>query len=299
MITNDFLLQQKAGSHGHAWRAAEEMLTVQELSSPEEATIRKLEQEIQILRTRVPKLSFGFLEGDEIVHHVIRTSGTVPELRVTNAAIELAVSEKRLKFEQIVADAPERTLQFDVKKYIDHYNEYLDEQQKYLTRKRAKTQDWRVEFAFHLSNNGNTVAQDVDICIAFPSEAFAVARADEGGEDFGFGDLQEPLEPIAEWKRKYDYLHGIVPNFSQIVYPSSVIREPEPRGPLYGDSDRSIVRYKHPKIWPKTPWLLNPIVVYVPSSIRGGFPIDVTVNADELPEPNRSTLNVQLIHESE
>lgn len=272
------------------------MIEPRELLSPEEADRKKLEQELQSYRNRGPKLRFSFYECDTDAQVATRERKTGKQTWPDDQILAYRLTQKRQEYDRIIAAAPTyRARESDVAEYRRACNEYLRQLRLFDIKERARRFGRRYEFAFTVDNVGTAPAVDLAIRLVFPSGSFLVGTEDEMDSYDGFYDMEPPHEPVAEWLRKqtpYNFLAGVrLPYIPPLGPPA---REPQPRGPLYDDEDRSRVTYTHPKLRHNDAWLLPSLAVYIPPSDGGGFSIGYELRADDLPGTMSSELNVEL-----
>ncbi len=108
-------------------------------------------------------------------------------------------------------------------------------------------------------------------------------------------DLRVRKKPVPEWLKPHDRFSPVLPSMRHMTDIARPAREPVPEGPIYDRADRSRVVYKHPKMRPQSDWSMEPIVVYLPPGVEGGFEIRYSIRADGLPGPEEGRLNVALM----
>lgn len=291
LVTDDFDLQIKAPGWGVVVREANSILDARALESRDAETIRRQRQELEQLKGRTPRLEFGLDEGGNAVADTAVELDPPPQRWLSDAQIAKIVASKRRELGKTVAAAPASVRREAIDDFRDEYEEYLTGLEEYAVKERARRWGRRCKLAFVLRNTGPVAATDVEIVLAFPPESFVVGLSDEESS-VGFRDLRAPKEPEAEWLKPASSLR-----YAGIPLPRlpglNPVRHPEPRGPLYDEDDRTRATYEHPKLRQAQSWQLERLAVYLPPSVRGGFNIGYTLQADHLSAPVAKELQVR------
>ncbi len=296
LISNDFPAQRKARTQQIAFWDPEGSIDRVELPSPEAARIKELEQKVQTLESRTPKVNFAFWEHGNATRVVTRPRGVIRPGSTSDADIERHLAQQRRSFEEQATNAGGRASEKDIREFRQEYDRYLKELKALADKSRARDYGWRYQFAFVLQNTGSAPLVDAEIALTFPSGSFVVGVSDEHDDWHGLGDLTPPEESVPGWCKPYNPLRtttGIA-----AIHPTNFARQPEPRGPLY-DDDRHRVYYEHPKLRHRETWYMEAVVAYLPPEIKGGFNIAYTLHADNLPRPTTDQLNVRLTQDGQ
>lgn len=297
LLTNDFLAERKATSHGILSWEPEGKIAPVEQTSPLEKENRQLRQRLQAADNRWPKVVLGFWEAGALAQIVTRPMVEPKPRNNIDGQIELHLTKLRAEFNHRIDSMDSRIADSRVKNYRHDYERYLQKLRAYFYKSRAHQHGHRFRFDFVFANDGSTSIVEVSIQLGFPPGSFIVAIDDEQDDHYGFGDLEEPSEPVAPFPPLPYHLSFDLGSTSALPLAnllSRPAREPEPRGPLYDELDRGYVAYETPKLRHKEKWIMEPIVAYVLVERPGGFSIGYTIRADNLPEPIEKQLNVVL-----
>jgi len=287
LVSNDFLLQRKAQRHSMEVIDPADHIGRVERPAPD----KRLQKQLEALRSRYTDLGFGFWENEEPCG-LIERSGEAPRAGAAPSDSYIAdeIAGRRKRLERMLSECPRRDAS-ELGRFRWEYEDYLRNLDAALRMKRSRSFGPQCELTFVLENVGSAPALDVEVLVQFPEESFVVAESEQFSDYVG--TVIVPSEPRPPWRPTS--LFKTVPRWS-LVDPALLPRREslEPEGPLYEDWDRSIVRFRHPKLRHQETWILPSLIVYLPPQVTRGFQVLYCVHADNLAKPIRGHVNVVL-----
>ena len=300
-VADDLLARRKAKRRGIEVLKPDGLIERKELASPQEAEIKELRGKLQAYENRAPKVNLAFYENGNTSSHVVRAFGEGRTAELTAAKIDLSLEQEKQKLDEIAASAPKDAERSWVRDYISECKDYLRDLKIEMEKLLMKSYGEPARLALIFQNTGSAPIEEVDIDLYFPAGSFVIGECDIDDETVGLGEVSfPPMAPTAEWRRKRSYLDPAlrVPNFSNNREAINVAREPTPEGPLYDETDRSLVSYYHPKLRHKDNWMMEPVIVYLPPDRQGGFEVRYVIRSQSLLTPIEDKLTVKRLPQS-
>ncbi len=293
IMTDDILLQRKAISHRIQFIDPEGRIAPIERLSDERAEVRRLEKQVQELKSRTAKPQIWFWEQGATTNTITRIVSTVSARSSSDAEIVQQVEQKQRKLEQLAASAPRSATQTEISKFVKAYEGYIQRLEQMLILKRTKDFGLSVQLQFVLQNTGTAPATDLELSLRFPKDSLVVGATDRLELEY-WDEVVIPNEPVPDWikaKNPFDYAALTVPYVAHSTEPPG---QPRPKGPLYEQEDRSIVWFTTPKLRHKEDWHLKSVIAFLPPETRGGIAIWYSIHADDLLDKIEGQLNVVL-----
>lgn len=258
------------------------------------AALERVKRELDAWKNRTPKLEVGFWEQGKCEPFVTRQFQLRSDTGPSDEEMEARIADDTEEIQRMCEAGEGRVSDAELTEFRRKAYEYLQQIALLLPAKRSREFGLRTEFQFVLVNEGSAPATDVILDLTFPDGSFVVGISHVN--DALYGEVLLPDCPIAKWMiaRNSYYPFG---THLPLALPPQPYRPPPtgPRGPLYDlDGDRSSVQYRDGKMNQGYSWYMNPVIAYLPPSIKGGFSIGWTLRADELPKVITGTLNVKL-----
>jgi PIN domain-containing protein len=170
-----------------------------ELKSSIEAKLHATQKELNELKNRLPKLEFGFYNGQEL-NSVITCSSTSSSLHtevltkaLTDDYTPQQVAHQRTQFDHIVSISKGRASDDQIKQFTKEYDEYLEEFEPALKRKLMSDHGQKCYLAFVIKNTGTAPVTDFRLDLHFPPGTLVIDADDEKKE------LKIPKEPKPSW----------------------------------------------------------------------------------------------------
>lgn len=294
LVTADSGLMSKAWRHNIPL-VDEEQIEEVAWTSTKAVELDRVRRELDAWKNRAPKLEVGFWEQGERVSFVTRQLSSRPSSGLTDEEIETHIADETQAIQRIYEAGQGRVSDGELEEFRWKAEEYLRQLSVSLPAQRSREFGPRAEFRFVLINEGSAPATDVILDLKFPDGSFIFGVSDINNQLYN--DVILPGRPEASWmivQNPY-YPFGARLHLSLGLPPKPYHPPPTgPRGPLYDvDGDRSGVQYRDRKMNQGNSWYMEPVIAYLPPSIRGGFPITWTLRADELPKVATGTLNVK------
>ncbi len=311
-LTNDHSSRMKARDlHIHPIKPDSQVLVQLELKSSQEAEIRALKKELNEYKNRLPKLEFGFYNGQELTKDIAYPfpaydvqHATILSVALTDDYTPQQVVHQRTQFDQILRNSKGRASDFQIKEFVKEYEEYLEKFEPALKRKLMSEYGQKCYLAFAIKNIGTAPATDFRLALHFPPGTLVIDANDAEQE------IEIPVEPKPSWMADPPSLFGLG-NFGlgNLYLRRSLALPTDPAwhllraqnkaqathwGPICNETnDSHIVSYRAKKLQHEDIWRMRPIVAYLIPNNTQGFSIDYYISTDESPKKIPGELNVR------
>lgn len=189
-LTNDYAAVLQADDRGIPTLMPDgEILAPIPLKSTIEAKLEATHKELNEYKNRMPKLEFGFNDGQENTNIIVYPSS------VYNAAyaevltqafdenfVPKQIIEQRAQFEKILKAAEGHASDYDVKEFTENYKEYLEKLEAAYKQELMSKYGRRCKLTFIIKNIGTAPITDLAIELAFPTGTLVINADDEGRE---------------------------------------------------------------------------------------------------------------------
>lgn len=289
LLSDDFLLQRRAPIHGIQVMEPRESIKEVERPSIATAKIRELERELQEYKNQLADLHLGFWENGNVTNVLTRVIRRNAESGPSDEEIHQQIAERKSKLDLIIARGREKGVgEMEIERFSEKCSQHVG----YFSRALLERRSWQFgpscRIQFILLNNGSAPAMYVSVWCYFPAGSFVVGT----DSSHVYDEALVPNEPEPEWA-KPDRL--VVISSKWAIPPVGSAPEPlVPEGPLYDFRHRGIVQYTHPKFRQKDQWVMKPVKVYLPPTVKDGFQVEYHLEADNLPDPIKGQLNIVL-----
>jgi rRNA-processing protein FCF1 len=306
LITRDFPLRRKALQLKIPVVNPEGKIDPLADFSTEAVERRRLERELQELKNRLPKLTFGFFEDAtrKIVPYTTAPLSKVQNIEVLTQAFDsqfvpVQVIERKQRLERILKEAIHQTSEESIREFREKYERYLELFEAACRRDYLQKYGHRCRLDLILHNEGNATATSVEIVLQFPAGSVVIRAQDEEEA------LEFPKEPQPSWleERAHSPWSGIYglsgPAFALPVkrdYAAeatyALMRSQQKwKGPFCNDtSDTHIVTYRAEELLHEKTWELPPLIACI---WPGGSSIDYMIRARELPRKIEEKLHIR------
>jgi hypothetical protein len=265
---------------------------------------RRKDRELQELKNRLPKLTFGFFEAatGNIVQHIAAPQSRTQDIGVLTQAfnpqfVPVQVIERRQRLDDILKNATYHTSEENIRKYREKYEKYLEYFEAACRRDYLQKYGHPCRLALTLHNGGNTAATSVEVVLQFPVGS-VVLRAEDEKES-----LEIPEEPRPQWlmpARSSSYGISLMPPSALIQrdYAAeatyALLRAQQKwKGPFCNDTgDTHIVLYGAAELLHEKKWEMPLIIAYIWPT---GSSIDYWIHAKELPRRLEGRLHIKWI----
>lgn len=297
LISNDGPLRRRARHFGI--QAVDPDGKVQPLpltATAAELEVAKLKEVIREQQLRAPSLTFGFF-GQTDIETTLELP--IPALRPgapTDQQIADELAQEWTRHEKILSCAPEGASLDAIQEYSSAAHVYMQQLEAAKRLQRSLEFGPRCDIIFALKNSGGASAQDVQLVIEFPADAFVVGSKDKDSDLWG--EVILPNQPVAYWMRQpnpfpIDY------GFLAAAVPQPPYRPPQRAGPLYDrDFGRHRIWFKDPKMVQDHVWQMPLVFAYLPPEIasKQGYEITYQLRADHLPTVEQGRLHIVWKH---
>lgn len=308
LITRDFPLHRKALQLKISVVNPEGKINPLADFSTEAVERRRLERELQELKNRLPKLTFGFFEN---ATRKIGSYTTAPRPQVQNNEVlaqafnsqfvPVQVIERRQHLDRLLKTAIHQTSEENRREFREEYEQYLERFEIACRRDYLQKYGHRCHFDLVLHNEGNATATSVEIVLQFPAGSVVIqAQDEEEAPEF-------PKEPEPSWIEKTpSHWSSIYASFETSTFPVSAMfkrdyaaaatyalmrSQQKWKGPFCNDTgDTHIVTYRAEELLHETTWDLPPIIAYI---WPGGSFIDYQIYTKELPRKIEGKLHIK------
>lgn len=308
LVTRDFPLRRKALQLKIPVVDPEGKISPLEDFSTEASERRRMERELQELKNRLLKLTFGFFEDatGKIVQYLTASRSKVQNIEVLTRAfnsqfVPVQVMERRQQLDRILKDAIHQTSEETIREFREKYERYLEMFEAACRRDNLQKYGHRCRLELALRNEGNATATSVEIVLQFPVGSVVIRAQDEEES------LEVPKEPEPSWiERVYSPWSGIYSGFSVANIPASAIirrdyaaeatyalmkSQQKWKGPFCDDTgDTHIVTYRAEELLHEKTWAMPPIIAYIWPT---GSSIDYQIHAKELPRKIEGQLHIR------
>src|SRR3989440_1500137 len=284
LVTRDFPLRRKALQLKIPVVNPEGKIDPLADFSTEALERRRLERELQELKNRLPKLTFGFFEDAtrKIVPYTTAPRPKVQNIEVLTQAFDsqfvpAQVIERRQRLDRILKDAIHQTSEETIREFREKYERYLERFEAACRRDYLQKYGHRCRLDLALHNEGNTTATSVEIVLQFPAGSVVIRAQDEEEA------LEFPKEPEPPWIEKApsprSSISGIYAAFETPNFPVNAIikrdyaaeatyalmrSQQKWKGPFCNDiDDTHIVTYRAEELLHEKTWEMPPIIAYI------------------------------------
>jgi predicted ribonuclease YlaK len=181
LITRDFLLRRKALQLKIPVVNPEGKIDLLADFSTEAVERRRLERELQELKNRLPKLTFGFFEDTtrKIVSYTTAPRSRVQNIEVLTQAFDsqfvpVQVIERKQRLDRILKDAIHQTSEETIREFREKYERYLKLFEAACRRDYLQKYGHRCRLDLTLHNEGNAAATSVEIVLQFPAGSVVI-----------------------------------------------------------------------------------------------------------------------------
>ncbi len=311
LVTRDFPLRRKALQLKIPVVNPEGKIESLADFSTEASERRKLERELQELKNRLPKLTFGFFEDGtrKIVPYTTSPRSKGHNTEVLTQAFDsqfvpVQVIERRQRLECILKNAIRQTSEENIREFREKYEGYLKLFEAACRRDYLQKYGHRCRLDLVLCNEGNATATSVEIVLQFPAGSVVIRPQDEEEA------LEFPKEPQPKWLAHPPSSQSGILGLSaaHFDFPASafikrdyaaeatyeLVRSQQKwKGPIYKDTgDTHIVTYRAEELLHEKMWIMPPIVAYV---WPDGSSIKYRIYARELPRKIEEKLHIRWI----
>ena len=305
LVTRDFPLRRKALQLKIPVVNPEGKIDPLADFSTEALERRKLERELQELKNRQPKLTFGFFEDAtrKVVPYTTALRSKAQNIDVFTQAFDsqfvpVQVIERKQRLEGILKDAIHQTSEENIREFREKYERYLELFEAACRRDYLQKHGHRCRLDLVLQNEGNATATSVEIVLQFPAGSVVIRPKDEEET------LEIPKEPQPKWLESYrSGIYGTPAIPPSALMPSNFYtteaiyalrREQQKwKGPFCNDvGDTHIVTYRAEELLHEKTWEMPPIIAYFWPD--GSF-IDYRIHAKELPRKIEEKLHIRWI----
>jgi hypothetical protein len=308
LVTNDFPVRRKALRWNIPVVDPDGKIAPVGDLSPEAAEQRKRDRELQELKNRLPKLTFGFSENTSrnIVPYIIAPRSREQNSEVLTQAfnaefVPVQVIERRQHLDQLLKEAIHQTSEENIREFREKYDRYLERFEAACRRDYLQKygQCCRLDLVLH--NAGNATATSVEIDLQFPAGSVVIRAQDEEET------LEFPKEPQPSWleERTHSSWFGLsgIPSSAlagtafalpRNYFAEALIRSQQKRkGPFCNDTgDTHIVAYQAEELLHEKTWELPPIIAYI---WPGRSSIDFQIHTRELPRKIEGKLDIRWV----
>ncbi|GHO89178.1 PIN domain-containing protein [Dictyobacter formicarum] len=304
LITRDFPLRRKALQLKIPVVNPEGKIDLLTDFSTEAIERRKLERELQELKNRLPKLTFGFFETktEKIVSYITAPRSKVQNDKVLAQAFDsqfvpMQVIDRKQKLDHLLREAIHQTSEENQREFREKYEKYLERFEAACRRHYLQKHGHRCRLDLVLHNEGNATATSVEIVLQFPAGS-VVIRAQDEKEELEFPKEPEPPwidKPRSPWSSVYIPSGALVskPDYAAQATYAQIRAQQKRKGPFCNDTgDTHIVTYRAEELLHETTWELPSIIAYVwPNSSS----IDYQIYTKELPHRIEDKLHIRWI----
>src|SRR5260370_19398538 len=290
------------------------VLAPKALKSTVEAKLEATRKELNEYKNRVPKLEFGFDDGQKTTETIMRPSSgynaqyaEVLMHALNEEYIPKQIIEQRAEFEEILKAAKGHASDYDVTEFSEDYEEYLKKLEAARKRELMSKYGQRCKLTFLIQNGGSAPITDLAIDLAFPAGTLVIDAYDERKE------IMVPKEPKASWMpgpaRAFGMKGlgpGIAPTVAAFALPLDptwdLLREVRRSQATYQEplcnqtTESHIVTYLAKKLRHEGSWIMPPVVAYLIPKNSQGFSINYEIFSDQGLKKISGTLSVQWEH---
>ena len=291
LVTNDGGPRLKAVKRGiHAVDPEDYIKRVP--ATEEDASRKKLEQEIQRLTNLIPKLELGFSSEESATNIAVQfrnrpLADRLPIDRLSKASIEVEIEAEKRRRDVAISNARGMGIS---KEHLDEYNErfdyYLSYLKRVLTYGQSRYYGPSCELSFALRNVGTATANHVEIQLQFPPYSFVY---ESSHSDIFWSRLDKPARPQPPVPLSARGPFDFITTAARV--PSTAPERTQ--GWFYYSDDRHAMLYKLAKLHAGQVVTLPDLMTYLHPDITPGFGIKYAVFCEGLREPHKGTLNVR------
>ena len=309
LVTRDFPLRRKALQLKIPVVNPEGKIDPLADFSTEALERRRLERELQELKNRLPKLTFGFFEDATrtIVPYTTAPRSKVQNIEVLTQAFDsqfvpVQVIERKQRLDRILKDAIHQTSEENIREFREKYERFLELFEAACRRDYLQKHGHRCRLDLVLHNEGNATATSVEIVLQFPAGSVVIRPQDEEEA------LEIPKEPQPKWleraRSSWSGISGL--SGAHFDFPASALikrdyaaeatyqlmrSQQKWKGPFCNDTgDTHIVTYRAEELLHEKTWEMPPIIAYV---WPDGSSIDYRIHARELPRKIEEKLHIR------
>ena len=277
--------------------------------STEASERRRLERELQELKNRIPKLTFGFFDATTrtIVPYITAPRSKTQNIEVLTQAFDeqfapVQVIERKQQLDRILKDAVRQTSEENIREFREKYERYLELFETACRRDYLQKYGNRCRLDLVLHNGGNATATSVEVVLQFPAGSVVIRPQDEEEA------LEFPKEPQPKWltppPSSQSGIFGL--SSAHFDFPVSAIikrdyaaeatyqlmrSQQKWKGPFCNDTnDTHIVTYQAEELLHEKTWEMPPIIAYIwPDSSS----IEYQICAREIPKKIEGKLHIK------
>lgn len=316
LLSDDSGPRFKAPSHNIIAKAPpDELIHHLEPPTPEEVTIKELNEKLAVFTNRMPKLRLGFWENGEVVDEITRPINKAWRWQTLEEYVQEEMDEKREVLKRVLSQADDKVRKDEVQKFTVEYEKYLKSLESALKMKFIKVSCPYSKLELTVLNDGTATASGVDVQFIFP-EGSSIVTIDDLDTDITIED-DMPKEPtIPEWARPpmpellknipYSSLTSItnavnaLNSFNSIGYslnlPVNFLSPKAARNSYFFEIfpfHRNILEQRAEQIGHHRRMVMKPMIVYLPANTQTGFSINYSVLMEEVPSPISGELKLR------
>jgi len=309
LVTRDFPLRRKALQLKIPIVDPEGKIDSLADFSTEASERRRLERELQELKNRLPKLTFGFSEDatGKIVPYISAPRSKAQNIEVLIQAFDsqfvpVEVIERRQLLEVILREAISQTSEENIREFREKYERYLKLYEIACRRDYLQKYGQRCRLDLVLHNEGNVAATSVEIVLQLPAGSVVIRPQDEEQT------LEIPNEPQPKWlerpRNPWSGISGLTgahfdfparafiqPNYAAEATYRLMRSQQKWKGPFCNDTgDTHIVSYRAEELLHEKTWEMPPIIAYV---WQDSSSIEYRIHARELPRKIEGKLHIK------
>lgn len=303
LVTGDFPLRRKALQLKIPVVNPEGRIDPLEDFSTEALERRRMERELQELKNRLPRLTFGFFEDSarKIMPYITAPRSKMQNIEVLTQAFDaqfvpVQLIERRQRLTLILKEAIHQTSEETIREFREKYERYLEMFEAACRRDYLQKYGYRCRLDLTLHNEGNATATSVEIVLQLPAGSVVIRPQDEEEA------LEMPKEPQPKWlERPRSSIYGI-PSISPSVFRSDNFyttqaiyalqrQQQKWKGPFCNDTgDTHVVTYWAEELLHEKSWEMPTIIAYIWPT---GSSIDYQIHAKELPRKLEGKLHIR------
>jgi hypothetical protein len=284
LLSDDIGVQVKAQSHGIDFREPDGLINRIERPSEDKTRIRKLEQQLEAVTNRMPKLICGFELNDTISNTFSYPTSPLWKWEAPDVAIAQEIEQKRKRLDQIISDAKNwyQISETETPKYSDTYKTYLTKYEIALKKRWLYDFIPYCELVIAVQNCGTAPATDVKPTFFFPEGSSIIKIGNQSVRNW---NTSLPDEPIPEWTKLAQSMERALAKRPQITSEFNIL-------PYFPPGLDELITEEFAKISHHMTHFITRLLVYLPCNTQQGFTIDYRIYADELIEPVEGILKV-------
>lgn len=316
LVTSDFGFKLKAKNKNIKCIPVPGEYKIEIIKDNKDKEIKKLKEEIEYLKNRMPRLKMGFSKvKKDYIDHVEKVINAINILSEEDIAKIVKKEKANLEYKKddpnnfldeknpigAMLRYPEKEIQRykkDLDEYILNLHKYYKEENTYKCNK-SRT----IELGFVLANEGTQPAENIEIFIYFP-DSFELFKNSEF--------LKKPLKPEKpiQPRNQIDKIESRLvdalctqntqgfPSIKELIHGNNnIIDEGEPIGPIVKKTTEGYeVIYKINKLKHGLSTELNTIyVLFKTIDSTKSFKVEYSILSDNIPDPIDGCLHMEII----